>query len=104
MSTQSVTTKAFEDKISAQLQEAKAQLSEYEARAKGKMAQAEIDTINNLKTRHQEIDKKRQVLKTVADAKIEQVKAEIDAEVAKLKTSVAELGAKLRVEPRAKAG
>ena len=104
MSTQSVTMKAYEEKISAQLQQAKAQLGEFEARAKSKVAQAEIDTINHLKTKHQEIDKKRQELKTVADAKLDQVKAEIDAEVAKLKTSLAELAARLKVEPRAKAG
>ncbi len=103
MSTQSVTAKAYEERISAQLQQAKAQLGEFEASAKSKMAQAEIDTINHLKTKHQEIDKKRQDLKTVGDAKVEQVKAEIDAEVAKLKTSLAELGTKLKFEPRAKA-
>lgn len=104
MSTQSVTTKAYEEKISAQLQQAKAQLAELEARAKGKMAQGEIDTINHLKTKHQEIDKKRQELKTIGDAKVDQVKAEIDAEVAKIKASLAELATKLKVEPRAKAG
>ena len=104
MSTQSVTMKAYEEKISAQLQQAKAQLGEFEARARGKMAQAEIDTINYLKAKHQEIDKKRQELKTVADAKVDQFKAEIDAEVAKLKTSLAELATRLKVEPHAKAG
>jgi len=103
MSTQSVTTKAFEEKISAQLQQAKAQLGELEAHAKSKMAQAEIDTINHLKTKQQEIDKKRQDLKTTGEAKVEQVKAEIDADVAKLKTSLAELATKLKIEPRAKA-
>src|ERR1019366_9897115 len=72
-------------KISAQLQQAKAQLGELEARAKGKMAQGEIDAINHLKAKHQEIEKKRQELKTVGDAKVEQVKAEIDAHVTKLK-------------------
>ena len=104
MSTQSVTSKAYEEKINAELQQAKAQLAEFEARAKSKMAQAEIDSINYLKTKHQQIDKKRQELKTVGDAKIEQVKAEIDAEVAKFKTSLAELATKLKAEPRAKAG
>jgi hypothetical protein len=101
--TSNLTIKAYEEKISAELQLAKAQLSEFEARGKGKMAQAEIDTINRLKTRQREIDKKRQDLKTVADAKVEQVKAEIDADLAKLKTSVADLATKLKAEPRAKA-
>jgi len=35
-----------------------------------------------LKAKHQEIDKKRQELKTAGDAKVEQVKAEIDPELA----------------------
>lgn len=103
MSAQNVTAKAYEEKISAQLQQAKAQLGELEARAKDKMAQSEIDTLNHLKTMHQELDKKRQDLKTTGDAKVEQVKAEIDTEVAKLKTSLAEVATKLKVEPRTKA-
>jgi hypothetical protein len=78
MSAQNLTTKTYEEKVNAQLQQAKAQLGEFEARAKRKMGQAEIDTINQLKAKHQEIDKKRQDLKTAGDAKVEQVKAEID--------------------------
>jgi uncharacterized protein YicC (UPF0701 family) len=88
--------KAFEEKISAQLDQAKSQLGEFEARAKGKAAQGEIDTINRLKSKHEELDKKRQELKTVGDAKVEQAKAEIDAEVTRLKSSVADLGTKLK--------
>jgi hypothetical protein len=103
MSAQNVATKAYEEQISARLQQAKAQLGEVEASAKGKMAQAEIDTINRLKAKHQEIDKKRQDLKTVGDAKVEQVKAEIDADVANLRTSVAQLATRVKGEPRTKA-
>jgi hypothetical protein len=98
-----VDTKAYEEKINAQLQQAKTQLGDFEARAKGKMAQAEIDTVNRLKTKHEEIDKKRQDLKTVGEAKAGQAKAEIDAEMAKLKTSLADLATKLKTEPRTKA-
>ena len=104
MDTPSATTKAYEEKINAQLQQAKAQLGEFESRAKGKMAQAEIDTINHLKTKQQQIDKKRQDLKTVGEAKVEQAKAEIDSEIAKLKTSLSELATKLKSDPQAKAG
>jgi len=89
-------TKAYEEKINAQLQQAKAQLSEFEANAKAKASPAQIETINRLKAKHQEIDKKRQNLKTAGDAKAGQVKAEIDADVAKLKTSLADLGTKLK--------
>jgi DNA repair exonuclease SbcCD ATPase subunit len=98
------TTKAYEEKISSQLQQTKAQLEELEARAKGKMAQAEIETINHLKAKQQEIEKKRQDLKTSGDAKVEQVKAEIDAEMAKFKTSLEQLATKLKGEARTKAG
>jgi hypothetical protein len=97
------TTKAYEEKISAQLQQTRAQLEELEARAKGKLAQAEIETISHLKAKHQEIEKKRQDLKTSADAKAEQVKAEIDAEMAKFKTSLEQLTTKLKSEVRTKA-
>lgn len=103
MSAHDVTMKAYEEKVNAQLQQAKAQLGEFEAHAKSKAAQAEIDTINRLKTKHDEIERKRQGLKTVGDAKVGQVKAEIDTEMTKLKTSLADLATKLKVEPRTKA-
>jgi homoaconitase/3-isopropylmalate dehydratase large subunit len=77
------------------LQQTKAQLDEFEARAKGKMAQADINTIHHLKTKHQAIERRRQDLKTISDAKFEQFKTEMDADLAKLKTSVAELATKL---------
>jgi hypothetical protein len=96
MSAQNIEIKAFEEKVNAQLEEAKQQLGEFEARAKGKASQAEIDTINDLKTKHREIDKKRLELKTLGDAKAGQVKAEIDADVARLKNSLADLGTKLK--------
>jgi len=104
MSAQKIDVKAYEEKINGQLQQTKAQLAELEARAKSRMAQAEIDTASRLKTKHQEIDRKRQNLKTVGDAKLAHAKAEIDSDMANLKNSLAELNAKLKGEPRAKAG
>ena len=101
--THNAAIKAYEEKISAQLQQAKAQLGEFEARAKGKVAQAEIDTINHLQTKYQQIDKKRQELGTAGEARFEQVKGEIDAEVARFKTSLAELGTRLKSEAQKKA-
>jgi hypothetical protein len=89
-------TKAYEEKVTAQLHQAKAQLGEFEAHAKGRAAQAEIDTIHRLKSKHDEIDRKRQELRTVGEAKFGQVKAEIDADVAKLKSSLADLATKLK--------
>jgi tRNA U54 and U55 pseudouridine synthase Pus10 len=96
MNTQNVATKAYEEKVGAQLQQVKSQLQEFETRAKGKMAQAEIETINQLKTKQQEIEKKRQDLKTASGAKIERVKSEIDPELAKLRTSLEQLATKFK--------
>ena len=89
-------TKAYDEKISAQLHEVKAQLGEFESRAKARAAQNEIDAIKRLKNKHDEIDHKRQVLKTVGDAKFGQVKAEIDEDVARIKTSLADIASKLK--------
>jgi hypothetical protein len=94
--------KAFEDKISAQLQEAKSQIDGIEAHAKGKLAQAEIDAINSLKVKRQEIDKKRQDLKTSSDAKATQIKAEIEADMAKFKASLDQFGAKVKSQSATK--
>jgi ribosomal protein L7/L12 len=44
--------KAYQAKVGAQLQEAKALLNGFEAHAKGKLAQSEIDTISSLKAKH----------------------------------------------------
>jgi len=93
--------KAYQDKINAQLQEAKALLNGFEAHAKGKMAQSEIDAINRLKAKHQEIEKKvHHDLKTAGEVAVAaKVKADIDAEVAKFKTSVDQLAAKVKSQP-----
>jgi DNA repair exonuclease SbcCD ATPase subunit len=96
VSNPSITTKAYEEKINAQLQQVKSQLEEFEARAKGKMAPAEIETINQLKAKQQELEKKRQDLKTASDSKIEEVKAQIEPELAKLKTSLEQLATKFK--------
>src|SRR6516225_9628151 len=95
-STQELTAKAYEEKINAELQQAKVQLAEFEARAKGKLGQVEINTINHLKTRQQELERKRQQLKMVSDEKGERLRADFDAEMAKLKTSLTELATKFR--------
>ena len=93
--TQSATIRAYEEKIGTQLQQAKAALDQVEARVKGKAAQSDIDVIQRLKTKHQEIERRRQELKTAGEAKVEQIKSQIDAELAKLKSSVAEVAAKV---------
>ena len=90
--------KAYQSKIGAQLNEAKAVLNGFEAHAKGKLAQSELDAISRLKAKHQEIDKKvHQDLKTTGEVAVAaKVKSDIDAEVAKFKTSLDQLAAKVK--------
>ena len=88
--------KTFEEKVSAHLHEAKSQIEAIEASAKGKLAQADVDAINSLKTQRQEIDKKSQHLKTSGEAKAAQIKAEIEADIAKFNAAVEQFGAKLK--------
>ncbi len=90
----SATLKAYEDKINAQIGEAKAKLEQFEATAKEKKAQAEIVTISSLKTAKENIDRKLQDLKTTHDTHAARAKADIDADVARFEASIDELAAK----------
>ena len=95
--------KAYQEKIGAQLQEAKALLNGVEAHAKGKLAQSDIDSINRLKAKHQEIEKKvHQDLKTAGEVAVAaKIKSDIDAEMPKLKAAVDQLSAKVKSQPAA---
>ena len=95
--------KAYQEKVDAQLHEAKALLDGFEAHVKGKVAQSEIDAISRLKAKHQEIDKKvHHDLKTAGEVTVAaKVKSDIDAEIAKFKTSLAQLAAKVKSQPAA---
>ena len=97
--------KAYQEKIDAQLREANALLNGFEAHAKGKLAQSEIDAISRLKAKHQEIDKKvHQDLKTTGEvAAAEKIKSDIDGEIAKFKTSLNQFAAKTKNQPTASA-
>lgn len=85
--------KAHEEKISAQLHEAKALIDQVEAHAKKNRAQAKIEKLNTLKTKRQEIENKlHQLMKVGVAADVAaHIKAEIDAELGKLRTSLEEL-------------
>ena len=96
MSIQNAELKAFEEKVNAELQDAKSRLENLEKSFKGKMAQAEIDAINSFKTKRQEIDKKRQDLKASTNAAAAQIKAEIEAQIAKFKGSLEQFSSKLK--------
>lgn len=96
--------KAHQEKIQAQLHEAKALLDEFEAHAKKNKAQAEIDKISALKTKKQEIEKKFQHhLKTAGEAALAlKVTAEIEADLAKLKGSMDDVTTRLANQSAAK--
>jgi len=96
------TLKAYQNKITAQLQEAKATLELVEAKAKAKSAQAEIAAINGLKTAKQNIDRKLQDLKATHDTYVSGAKAGIDADVATFKASINELAGRLKSQPAKK--
>ncbi len=95
--------KAYQAKIDAQLHEAKALLNGFEAHAKGKLAQSEIDAISRLKAKHQEIDKKvHHDLKTTGEVAVAaKVKSDIDAEIGKFNASLDQLAAKVKSQPAA---
>jgi hypothetical protein len=90
------TLKAFEDKIKAQVGDAKSKLDQLEARAREKRAEAEATTINGLNATKQNIDRKLQDLKATHDAHVAHAKSDIESDVAKFKASVDELGAKFK--------
>src|SRR5690349_8244611 len=90
----SATIKAYEDKISAQMQDAKARLEQIEAKAKEKNAQAELTAVNSLKTAKQNIDRRLQDLKATHATHVARAKADIDADVAAFKASIDDFSTK----------
>jgi hypothetical protein len=97
MTHENAALKAYEDKISQQVREAKTRLEEVETKAKEQKAQTEIATINRLKSAKENIDRKLQNLKTTHDANVALAKSDIDADVAKFKSSVDELATKFKM-------
>jgi len=93
--------KAYQEKIGAQLQEAKAVLNGFEAHAKGKLAQSEIDTITRLKAKNQEIEKKvHHDLKAAGEVAVAaKIKSEVDAEMTKFKASLDQLSSRIESQP-----
>lgn len=95
--------KAYQEKVDAQLREAKAMLDGVHAHAKGKLAQSEIDAISRLKAKHQEIDKKvHHDLKATGEVAVAaKIKSDIDAEIVKFKASLDQLAARVKSQPAA---
>jgi uncharacterized protein involved in exopolysaccharide biosynthesis len=89
----SATLKAYEDKINAQIRDAKVKLDQFEAKATTQRTQAESKTIEQLKTTRQNIEQEVRDLKTTQGANLERAQGDISAEVAKLHTSIDKLTA-----------
>ena len=90
------TLKAYEDKIKAQIGDAKGKLEQFEATAKEKRAQVETAAIGHLKAMKEDLDRKLQELKTTQGSHVAKVKSDIEAQVAKFKAGIDELGAKFK--------
>jgi len=88
----SATIKAFQDKVTAQMHDAKAKLDQLEAKAKDKSAQAQVNAVNNLKATREHISKKVQDLKTTHASNVAKAKADINEAVAEFKTAMKKLG------------
>jgi len=91
-------TKAYNEKIRAELQKAKSQLAEFEARSKDEDEQVALHLVNQLKSTHHEIDKKCEQIETSVTEEIKQEQAEINAGIAKLREGLAELDRRLNAE------
>jgi TolA-binding protein len=86
--------KAYAEKITSQLDQAKGKLQEMEGYFKEKKAAAELETIRSLRTAQKDIERRIGELKTAAEAKTAQIKAEIDSSVANVNAKVAQLASK----------
>jgi len=92
----SSTIKSYQDKIAAQMRDAKAKLEQFEATAKGKSAQQEAAAIGSLKAAKQNIERKLQDIKTTNATLVSRAKADIDADVAMFKASIDELATRVK--------
>lgn len=89
-----VELKAYEEKVTAQIEQAKGKLHELEGYFKGKKADTELEVLRGLRTTQKDIERKTSELKTIADAKVTQVKAEIDSTLATFNNKLAQLAGK----------
>lgn len=99
---QAATIKAYEEKIKAQVQEAKAKLDLLEATAREMKGQAEITAISGLKAKRDSIDARLQDLRATSDANVSRAKAAIEADVESFKTTITSLVARIKPHKGAK--
>jgi uncharacterized phage infection (PIP) family protein YhgE len=90
------TIKAYQDKIAAQIRDAKSKLEQFEATAKDKGAQQEAAAVSRLNAVKQNIDRKLQDIKSTNATLVSRAKADIDADVAMFKASIDELATRVK--------
>ena len=84
----SATLQAYADKIAAQIHAANTRIDEFEASAKPRRAQAEINAIKGLKAARQHIERMLVDLGTMRDAQVARAKTDIDAATVALQASL----------------
>jgi hypothetical protein len=82
------TLQAYEDKIAAQIHAANVRIDEFEAKAKPKRAQAEINAINGLKAGRKSLERMLADLKTKRDAQLTHAKADLDKAITTFQSSL----------------
>jgi hypothetical protein len=93
---------AYEEKIKAQIQEAKAKLDLLEATVRQKKAEAEITALGGLKATRENIERKLQDLRATSSANVSRAKAAIEADVTRFKAAIEDLAAKVKPRTGAK--
>ena len=79
---------AYEDKIAAQIHTANIRIDEFEAKAKPKRAQAEVNALSGLKTARQNIERMLVDLKTTREAQVARARADIDKAIVAFQASL----------------
>jgi len=82
------TLQAHEDKIAAQIHKTNVRIDEFEAKAKPKRAQAEIDAINGLNAARRTIEQMLVDLESTRDAQVARGKADIDKAIVAFQASL----------------
>jgi hypothetical protein len=96
MATTTQNTPSFEEKIKAQVDDAKEKLDQLHAKAREKGTGAETATVAKLNSAKQDIDRKLQDLKTAHQGHVTRAKSEIETDTAKFKASVDGFAAKFK--------
>ena len=90
------TLKAYEDKVNAQIREAKAKLEQFEENATDQRTQEENKAIDALKTSRQNLERRVRDLRSTQESNLERAKADISADVTKLNASIDELATEFK--------